>query len=236
MILSCFCVTASAGVGDAPIDTTHHVTNAEPTQINKVSESKREQFRNDLDLQYDVEARNDVGWLQRLKYWFNRQMRKLFGNSNVRSGWSLMRVLALLAVSGLAVYVLWKMRLNRVFSESPRSSMKMSFEEIEENLLDVDIDERIDRAVKSGQYRKAVRLYYLKTLKLMTGEELIDWEINKTNSDYRYELRGSGFEGGFDEITSVFDYVWYGEFPIDKSSFEGFKKSFVQFHKNIQQT
>lgn len=202
--------------------------------IEKVSDAKIEQFKKDKDLQYDVEAKNEVGWLRRLRYWFNKQMRKIFGNNNVESGWSLMRVLLLLAVSGLAIFTLIKMRRSRVFSESPRSAMKMSFEEIEENLLEVDIDERIERAVKNGQYRKAVRLYYLKTLKLLTGKELIDWEINKTNGDYRYELKGSGFEKGFEEITSVFDYVWYGEFPIDKSSFEGFKKSFVQFHKNIK--
>ena len=61
---------------------------------------------------------------------------------------------------------------------------KTKFKIVEEDINKMDFEKRINDAVNNRDYRLAVRLYYLKMLKLLSDKKIIDWQINKTNSAY----------------------------------------------------
>jgi len=89
-----------------------------------------------------------------------------------------------------------------------------------ENIHEIDFNKEIQEALKQGDYRKAVRLYYLLSLKLLSDKKLIDWQSHKTNREYIRELRATDLRMKLEEVTFMFELVWYGEVEMDQSVFD----------------
>lgn len=109
-----------------------------------------------------------------------------------------------------------------------------SFKYVEENLTEINFDDLISKALKEGNYRLATRYLYLSTLKLMTKNNIIDWHFDKTNSDYVKEIQNETIQQGFKRISYIYDYVWYGEFPIDKVSYDANRQEFQNLLKAVR--
>lgn len=88
--------------------------------------------------------------------------------------------------------------------------------------------------MQNRNYRLAVRLLYLQTLKHLSDKEIIDWQPNKTNLAYVAEVQnGQGYEE-FTPLTHQFEYVWYGDFKLDKSAYEHIQLAFQQFNNRLK--
>ncbi len=105
----------------------------------------------------------------------------------------------------------------------------LPYTEFTENIHQIDMDAELDKAVKSGNYRLAVRLLYLKCLKQLNDAGLIHWEANKTNSQYSNELQDIEQRLAFNLLTHQFEYIWYGEFNIDANIFNRVNHLFDNF-------
>ncbi|MCY7357559.1 MAG: DUF4129 domain-containing protein, partial [Rudanella sp.] len=105
---------------------------------------------------------------------------------------------------------------------------------LKEDIHAINFEQELEIAAEQGNYRLGVRLLYLRTLKQLTDRHLIDWNPNKTNQQYAYEVANQPFATEFNALTRDFDYVWYGDFPVDKAQFEALKADFGQFLRSIQ--
>ena len=67
----------------------------------------------------------------------------------------------------------------------------------------------------------------------MAQNHYIEWDIEKTNSDYLYELQNPVYKEDFTYLSYLYNYIWYGEFEIDETTFNKaenrFKKSIKTF-------
>ena len=63
-------------------------------------------------------------------------------------------------------------------------------------------------------------------------KKFIEINTNKTNYEYVMELRKHKFANEFASLTLQYEYVWYGEYPVDERLFEQIQGSFTQFNKN----
>ena len=106
-----------------------------------------------------------------------------------------------------------------------------SLDDVDIHAIDYTIE--IEGAKSRKDYRYAVRLWFLRSLKSMTDGELITWKIDKTNSDYYYELSGSQLQKEFGSISLVFDYIWYGEFPVDEQKYHAIESDMRKFYDSI---
>ena len=100
-----------------------------------------------------------------------------------------------------------------------------------ENIDETDFDKLLNNAIQNGNYRLATRYYYLSSLKKLSQKELITYDKDKTNTEYQFELKNKDLRMKFSYLAYIYDYVWYGEFPVDKSKFtliESKYKSFIQ--------
>ena len=66
-----------------------------------------------------------------------------------------------------------------------------------------------------SDYREAVRLLYLQTLKQLSDEKRIDWQLYKTPTQYVYEVRMPAFR----QLTNHFLRVRYGNFEATEALF-----------------
>lgn len=95
-----------------------------------------------------------------------------------------------------------------------------------------DPDSLLRNAAKSGNYRLAVRYLYLQLLSRLSDKRYIEINRNKTNFEYVTEVRKHSFANEFASLTLKYEYVWYGEYPVDQKLFEQLQNSFIDFQKN----
>jgi hypothetical protein len=100
-----------------------------------------------------------------------------------------------------------------------------------DDIADVDLDGLLGRALAERRHRDAVRLLYLCALQALAAGGLVDWQKHKTNHDYLREVRrASGdLSRPFDEVTRLFEWVWYGEAPVDDARFAAVQARFDRF-------
>ncbi len=106
---------------------------------------------------------------------------------------------------------------------------------IEEDVTKMEFEDLVQKAIDAGNFRVAVRLLYLRALKQLTEQSLINWHREKTNHDYIRELKDKNLRPGFSDVTLIFEYIWYGEFPVNKDDFNLARASFIRFEQTLRQ-
>lgn len=96
---------------------------------------------------------------------------------------------------------------------------KLGYTVEEDTIYGIDFEAGIDKALERKDYREAVRLLYLQTLKRLSDEGRINWQLYKTPTQYLYEVRSAAFR----QLTHHFLRVRYGNFEATSSLFEEMK-------------
>lgn len=187
-----------------------------------------EGFRADPAYRYDLPVPQVDSWLARALDWIGDN---LFGWLNdPRAGDAFEAFIYLLAavVVGYALLRLLRMEAAHVFQRRSAAA-PVALETLDENILEMDFDRLIDEAVAAQQFRRAVRLLYLRTLQHLADAGLIEWQRDKTNHAYIDELRRPALRPALAYLTGLFEYVWYGDFSVDEAAFGRVRHSFNRF-------
>ena len=136
---------------------------------------------------------------------------------------------------GVLLYVIFKLFGINYQTLFIRSSKIKSPETVifDEDIHVIDFNRIIKDAELNQNYRVAIRYLYIQFLKTLSDKELIEWEINKTNKDYRREMKRTKYFKRFKSLTYVYEYVWYGEFQINETRYRNFKENFQTVYKEL---
>ena len=96
------------------------------------------------------------------------------------------------------------------------------------------IRDRIETAISNGDYRLATRLLYIETLQWLDQLQLIRYQADATNQQYVQQMDRTPKGREFRQLTRVFDYVWYGKFPVSGEKFEVIRKNFKAFNQSAR--
>ena len=190
-------------------------------------------FRKAKDFDYNGEAVGEPTAWDRFWSWLWHVIGNLF--RKVPYGGSILKYVLLgLAISLLAYIVFKSIGLDPIqLLRRESAKIAVPYTESLENIHEINFDNEIEKAVAQHNYRLAVRLLYLKCLKQLSDGNLIQWQIDKTNTAYFYELSNPEQKQTFGQLTRQFEYVWYGDFNIDKDTFSNINTLFQNFKKLI---
>lgn len=194
------------------------------------SSEKINDFLKDDDFQYDKKnIKRPVTFAERLKRWLN-ELFNFFERGGKPVSYTFYAILI-----GILIFVIVKLTgLNYQTLFVKKKKLKTpEIEVFDEDIHNIDFDSIISKAVQNKNYRTAVRYLYIKFLKSLADAEFIEWEINKTNKDYRKEMKNTEYFSIFKDLTYVYEYVWYGEFLINDYQFEKFYIGFQNVYKNL---
>lgn len=178
---------------------------------------------------YDDVAPKTLSLWDRFWLWIRRLIAELLGG---KTSGTIIKYVLIAAVIAIVVFVAIKLiGLNYNILTGKSKPVEVPFEENLENIHEIDFDEQLNAALLSNNYRLVVRLLYLKTLKQLTDKQLINWQPEKTNQAYVLELASQPYQQEFKSLTKQFEYIWYGEFYIDKNTFEPIHQSFQAFNQ-----
>ena len=179
----------------------------------------------DSDFVYEYKA-PEKGWWQRFKEWLASLFGDLFQFESPETSINfvsvLIKVLAVLIIIAV-IYLIVKAVINKegqwIFGKNAKKR-NLYYSEIEKNIHLLDFDKLIKESIEAGEKRIAIRYYYLWLLKVMAQNHYIEWDIEKTNSDYLYELQKPAHKEEFTYLSYLYNYIWYGEFEIDENTFK----------------
>lgn len=89
-----------------------------------------------------------------------------------------------------------------------------------ENIENNNFFQLIQKAKSDKDYRKAIRYYHLWVLQALSDKKFIRWNKDKTDYDYYRELDKTALKEDFSNNVYVYDYIWYGKFPLNSNEFE----------------
>lgn len=138
----------------------------------------------------------------------------------------------------VAVFFLVKFLRNDFKIDRRVTQKNIGIEAVEENLPDSDLEAFIKQALQSGDYKLAIRFYYLLIIKELSIKNIIEWKRDKTNHAYLAELRQNHndlFEP-FKQMTLAFERVWYGgkHTPFGANHYAQLAPRFEGFIKHIK--
>jgi hypothetical protein len=207
---------------DLIIDTTTVPTNV----VNKQNEKK---IFNDPEFNYNekqkVKSRDFVkelwDWLTRNTFKSKEKEQKKnkkkypdetkpsdFWNSKLAG--KIVSIVSFLVIITIILFLHFTGGLKKIFSSTTAGS-SFNFTDVKVDIREINIDMLRDTAVRSGEYRVAIRWSYLKILKIMTIKRQIEWMPFKTNHDYYLELQDKFYLEEFKAVSRIYDYVWYGK-------------------------
>ncbi len=205
----------------------------------EITEADLAPFKADKKFNYEIE-KSDHSWWEDVKNWLYNILRRffewLFGVDAAPSYIAFFLKYIPYVLLGLLLFLLIRFFIkantkNILFAKNNEGSVLLSEEE--RIIKTEDIQGLIKQALDNSNYRLSIRYYYLYLLKLLTERELIAWELQKTNEDYLKELAPSTLKPLFQKVTFLYDYIWYGEFAIDREGYNRAKTNFDQLKKSI---
>ncbi len=199
-------------------------------KVQYFNKAKIEEYKNQRDFKYDTISDQLSLW-DRFWIWFWRKIGDLLGSAarNPISKYFFIGV-------GIAIvaFILYKIiGADALFSKKSKETF-LPYEVLNENIHEIDYQKELARLVADRKYRLAVRLLYLQTLKKLSDKEIIDWKLEKTNYNYLMEINEPTIKAEFGQLTYQFDYIWYGDFPVDKPTFEPINQSFSHFNAELE--
>lgn len=180
------------------------------------------------------------GWWTRFKQWLSDLFQKLFnlsGDGQASSFTEVALKIFYVVVFLLVVYFIFRAIINKegtwVFGKSSEKNI-VPVTDIESNIHVADFKSLIEIAESEKNYRLAVRYYYLWLLRSLTNAQLIDYDVEKTDSDYLYELQSKTNRDQFSYTSYLYNYIWYGEFDVNTQQFDKAKHAFTTFINNVK--
>lgn len=188
-------------------------------------------YRAESDFDYHEDIHPPDSFFAKVIYWIRRLFNTFFHNDVTGDA------LPYILFGAAVLFVIWKLIGADKASPFTSGSQKLVTDPalVEEDIHAIDFDAAIEQAIAEGRHRRAVRLTYLKLLKQLTDRGVIHWRIDKTNRDYLNEVSAHDIRLPFAQATRFYEYVWYGDFPLDAASFAQIRETFAGIDRRMEE-
>lgn len=189
----------------------------------------------DEEFNYATKTGESQNILARFLNWIGQGLQRIFGIELSPQILEILEYLIYLLLFILAIYlivrVLTNESFNRLFTKKAKNLSSVDLRK--EHIETIDLNQLLNDALTTEDYRLAIRYQFLITLQKLSQEDVIQWHYEKTNSDYLTEIKESSLQQGFKKVAYLYDYIWYGEQPINVTKYEKVIVDFKSINKLI---
>lgn len=198
-------------------------------EVRQMDEEVLTTLKADPDMDYG-RSPSAINLWERFQRWLNSLINSLIGAA-VSANWFNI-LLIILSVVALIYVILRLMKVNvNMFYTGKQAATPYGV--LDEDIHAMDFDKLIQEALQLNEYRLAIRLLFLKSLKLLADKHHILWQPGKTNHDYLNELSAQNLKTGFNELNFYFEYAWYGNFTINEALYKKVDTLYNDWKTNV---
>lgn len=155
----------------------------------------------------------DESLFEMLQRWLGKLLQRLLGSAVAEQYSTYIWIGIFVVILLLLFWFLYKKK-PELFMRSGKKSSLYTVED--DTIYGIDFPKAISQMIAVHDYREAIRLLYLQTLKELSDGGRIDWQLYKTPTQYIYEVRIPAFR----QLTNHFLRVRYGNFDATETLFE----------------
>lgn len=225
----------SLTINSIPIDTMYNSIQYDSSNIvvRSMDSTKIKAYLKDKDFRYFEDPESTMTLWERLMEWLKRQFYKLTEYDSYYTAWDIfIYILIALAVVAI-VFGIYKSEIKGLLFSNKN---KLNVSEHLEDIHSIDYEKMIEEAIANKNYRYAIRLNYLRSLKKLSDKEIIYWKIDKTNRELLREIKLNNLKSKFEKITTDFESIWYGGFEIDHSAYMDLQNYYSDFNSTVEAT
>ncbi|SDG83687.1 hypothetical protein [Psychroflexus sediminis] len=208
-------------------------------EVIEFDESLIEAYQADEAYNYFKNVREESAW-EKFKHWlslqWNRFLEWLLSGISEGNFWNYMAlVLKILLILGLGLLIAWLFNKYYVVSQKspPADQSELNLSEDERLIQQKDLSTLIEEAESEGNYRLASRYLFLNILKHLKDYNFIEYQFQKTNTDYKSEITQQDIRSDFSYASRFYEFVWYGDFKLGVTDFKAAKMRFENLIRNI---
>lgn len=220
LLLVCFTSFTVCAQDRVPYDSSA----AEPRSFNI---TLIDSFKAQRDFRYQEEIAESPSLWDRFWQWFWEKYDEIMSTESGRTTMKIVYIV--LGLVAVAFFVYRVMRMNRLALFASEAANGNAYSLEEEDIHSINFDMAIVEAENEGNYRLAIRLLYLQSLKRLADKNMILWLPGKTNSDYKKELKETAFGESFHKLTTAFEAAWYGDKAMTKPEYDPLRSDFSIF-------
>lgn len=135
----------------------------------------------------------------------------------------LFMVLGIILIAGVVAYIIYLWLNGRESKKKKPVIQKLSVENEDLSPAEIpktELELALENALKKGDYRLAVRVYFTFIMKELIERRWVKWEKGKTLSSYQNEMLQRAEHDGFSKTVNLFEIVWFGKRKINQSDFQ----------------
>lgn len=219
---------------DSKVESSIPIDSLGQVSLKEFKEALQDKYVGD-EFNYHTERGESQNLLERFFRWLGDILSDTFGINISPEAMQLMELVIYILMGLLVIYLLVKFfvgeNFGSIFTKKavPMTEINLTEQHIEE----LDLDKLITNALENKDYRLAIRYNYLKALKLLSQKNIIEWHFEKTNRDYQREMDSHKLKPIFQEVSYLYDHIWYGEQPIGNPVYEAAKLRFNALKNQI---
>jgi hypothetical protein len=203
-----------------------------------LSDNDIKELKNEDDFWYvpaieklEARLRNDPKFRDSL---LNAKNRELAEEGQAPQTWYVtLRWIIIIFVFVAALFYFLAQNKISLFSRDAASATENTGGEEREDIFRLSYSKLIQKAEKEKEYRMAVRLMFLETLKMLSETNNIQYQPDHTDLKYLQQLHGSKYYNDFFNVMRSYEYVWYGKFDISTEKYNTIKNNFLGLRNRI---
>lgn len=158
-------------------------------------------------------------WWQEFMRWLSDVINDtVIAFSNLSLTDSLYFIAGVLLLMGLC-YIGWRNR-ERWFAPLMSRRKQVAYAVSDDSIYGQDFDALLRQAWQDGNYGECVRLIYLRHLRRLSDNRLIDWQPRRTPDTYIAQLQPGADRDSLCRLTQVYVRVRYGHYPATRDEVE----------------
>ncbi len=188
-------------------------------------------YKNEKQFQYDKIGEPVLSLWDRFWMWFWDMVNQILSTPAGKTTFK--TVLIILGIAAV-IFFIYKLMGDKTNLFGGKGAKGLPYEIGNEDIHTISFEDAIREAIANENYRLAVRLVYLHSLKLLSDKQLIDWKPGKTNTAYVFELKDHPLFTSFNNLTQEFEFAWYGGEEVSKEHYQEIDTAFNDFKLNIK--
>lgn len=209
------------------------------TKVNRFDREEYFKLKNSGKYDYVESNENGLSLLERIFQWILELLSKFLPKNMIdipKGNIYDSKIFFGIIILGFIIligFIIFKMQKDGMFKRKAKRINHEEFDVFEENIHEIAFHDEITIAENDNNFRKAIRLLYLNTLKHLDDNGLIKWTPNNTNSDFKRMMRDSNYYNEFKELLWIYEYAWYGLSNPNRDEYTKLKESYTKFQSNF---